>query len=550
MARDNDENGANEKYMYSDKINVNILTSLMVAHGVRTVVVCPGSRNAPLAHNFASCPEMYCVAATDERSAGFYALGLALASERPVAVCVTSGSALLNLAPAVAEAYYREVPLLVISADRPLAMINQLQGQTLPQVGALGMMVKATMQLPEPHNEVERWHCNRLVNEAMIKMQLHGGGPVHINVPISEPLYNFAVEVLPEERKISMAAASADEALLTAIAADFAKARKPLIVVGQMERREWHKAAEAVEKLETRAVVLAEKLSDDSERQLPALDMLVERMANAADYQPDYIIYVGGNMVAKAMRQFLQQTKPRRSIVVNEAGEVADVMMNATDIVEAKPSEMLRALASAVSSDKEASAWIESWQRLKAEAIEQANVATGNWQNEAIREFFNAIRGKEMNVHVANSLSVRMALKYADRYLYVNRGVNGIEGSLSTAAGFSIMSACPVACIIGDLSFFYDANALWNQGLCGNFRILLINNKCGGIFSKFEQLADSPACDSYVMAKHNATAEGVCMQNNVVYRKAQTDDQIREGISWLIDEKSPRPMLLEVVGCG
>lgn len=547
MARDNDENGANEKYMYSDKINVNILTSLMVAHGVRTVVVCPGSRNAPLAHNFASCPEMHCVAATDERSAGFYALGLALASERPVAVCVTSGSALLNLAPAVAEAYYREVPLLVISADRPLAMINQLQGQTLPQAGALGMMVKATMQLPEPHNEVERWHCNRLVNEAMIKMLLHGGGPVHINVPISEPLYNFAVEELPEERKISMAAASADEALLTAIAADFAKARKPLIVVGQMERREWHKAAEAVEKLETRAVVLAEKLSDDSDHQLPALDMLVERMANAADYQPDYIIYIGGNMVAKAMRQFLQQTKPRRSIVVSDAGEVADVMMNATDIVEAKPSEMLRALAS---SDKEASAWIESWQRLKAEAIEQANVATGNWQNEAIREFFHAIRGKEMNVHVANSLSVRMALKYADRYLYVNRGVNGIEGSLSTAAGFSIMSACPVTCIIGDLSFFYDANALWNQGLCGNFRILLLNNKCGGIFSKFEQLADSPACDSYVMAKHNATAEGVCMQNNVVYRKAQTDEQIREGISWLIDEKSPRPMLLEVVGCG
>lgn len=559
MARDNDENGANEKYMYSDKINVNILTSLMVAHGVRTVVVCPGSRNAPLAHNFASCPEMHCVAATDERSAGFYALGLALASERPVAVCVASGSALLNLAPAVAEAYCREVPLLVISADRPLAMINQLQGQTLPQAGALGMMVKATMQLPEPHNEVERWHCNRLVNEAMIKMLLHGRGPVHINVPISEPLYNFAVEVLPEERRISMAAASADKAKLTAIADDFAKARKPLIVVGQMERREWRKAAEAVEMLETRAVVLAEKLSDDSERQLPALDMLVERMADAADYQPDYIIYIGGNMVAKGMRQFLQQTKPRRSIVVNEAGDVADVMMNATDIVEAKPSEMLRALASAVasdssagsvasdSSDNEASAWIESWQRLKAEAIELANVSTENRQNEAIREFFRAIRGKEMNVHVANSLSVRMALKYADRYLYVNRGVNGIEGSLSTAAGFSIMSACPVACIIGDLSFFYDANALWNQELCGNFRILLINNKCGGIFSKFEQLADSPACDSYVMAKHNATAEGVCMQNNVAYRKAETDDEVRDGIRWLVDEKCPRPMVLEVM---
>ena len=555
MARDYDENGANEKYMYSDKINVNILTSLMVAHEVRTVVVCPGSRNAPLAHNFASCPGMYCVAATDERSAGFYALGLALASECPVAVCVTSGSALLNLAPAVAEAYYRQVPLLVISADRPLAMINQLQGQTLPQAGAMGAMVKATVQLPEPNNEVERWYCNRLVNEAMIKMVKHGGGPVHINVPISEPLYNFTVEALPEERKISFVAASADMEQMTTIAADFATAEKPLIVVGQMERREWHRAAEAIAMLEKRAVVLAEKLSDDSCYQLPALDVLVERMATADDYMPDFILYVGGNMVAKAMRQFLQHTTPRRSIVVSEAGDVADVMMNATDIVEAKPSEMLRALADSVEKKaladddevKSQAAWIDSWQRLKAAAVAKANVVSKNWQNETIREFFNAIKGKEMNVHVANSLSVRMALKYADRYLYVNRGVNGIEGSLSTAAGFSLMSSCVVACIIGDLSFFYDANALWNQELCGNLRILLLNNKCGGIFSKFEQLADSPACDSYVMAKHNATAEGICMQNKLAYRRIETAEELQEGISWLVNEKCPRPMVLEVM---
>lgn len=546
MAGDDDENGGNEKIMYSDKINVNILTSLMVAHGVTTVVICPGSRNAPLAHNFASCPDMYCVAATDERSAGFYALGLALASEHPVAVCVTSGSALLNLAPAVAEAYYREVPLLVISADRPLAMINQLQGQTLPQVGALGAMVKASVQLPEPHNDLERWHCNRMVNDALLTLRSHGCGPVHVNVPISEPLYNFTTESLPVERKISLTPLVADPVRLAALAADFASAAKPMLVLGQMARSQWRKAAEAVALLKQKVVVLAEKLSDDTDEPLPSLDLLANRAKPHGDLFPDFIIYIGGNLVAKNMRQWLQQAKPRRSVVVTSTGAVTDVLMNATDMVEAQPHEMLQALT-ASRSHSASESWLHQWQTLQSEVVAEVQVAAHDRQNEAIRLFFQAIKGMSMNVHVANSLSVRMALKYADRYLYVNRGVNGIEGSLSTAAGHSVMSPCPVACIIGDLSFFYDANALWNEQLCGNFRVLLLNNQRGEIFSKFKPLANSPACDTYVMAKHHATAEGVCLQNRVEYRQVKPADDLAAGIQWLVEERCPRPMLLEVM---
>lgn len=546
MAGDDDENGGNEKIMYSDKINVNILTSLMVAHGVTTVVICPGSRNAPLAHNFASCPDMYCVAATDERSAGFYALGLVLASEHPVAVCVTSGSALLNLAPAVAEAYYREVPLLVISADRPLAMINQLQGQTLPQVGALGAMVKASVQLPEPHNDLERWHCNRMVNDALLTLRSHGCGPVHVNVPISEPLYNFTTESLPVERKISLTPMVADPVRLAALAADFASATKPMLVLGQMARSQWRKAAEAVALLKQKVVVLAEKLSDDTDEPLPSLDLLANRAKTHGDLFPDFIIYIGGNLVAKNMRQWLQQAKPRRSVVVTSTGSVTDVLMNATDMVEAQPHEMLQALTASCSHSASKS-WLHQWQTLQSDVVADVQVAAHDRQNEAIRLFFQAIKGMSMNVHVANSLSVRMALKYADRYLYVNRGVNGIEGSLSTAAGHSVMSPCPVACIIGDLSFFYDANALWNEQLCGNFRVLLLNNQRGEIFSKFKPLANSPARDTYVMAKHHATAEGVCLQNRVEYRQVKPADDLAAGILWLVEERCPRPMLLEVM---
>ncbi len=188
--------------MYSNKENVNILTALLSTFGVRHAVVCPGSRNAAIVHNLNECPEITCIPVTDERSAGFYALGMALGEKLPVIVCVTSGTALLNLAPAVAEAYYQCAPLIVVSADRPPQWIDQLDGQTLPQPDALGRFVRKAVTLPEPHNEEEHWYCNRLVNEALLETLRHGGGPVHINVPITEPLFEFTVEKLPEEREI------------------------------------------------------------------------------------------------------------------------------------------------------------------------------------------------------------------------------------------------------------------------------------------------------------------------------------------------------------
>ena len=186
--------------MFSNKNNVNILTALLVQHGVRHAVVCPGSRNSPLAHNLNECPDITCYPVTDERSAGFYALGMSQALGKPVAVCVTSGTALLNLAPAVAEAYYQHVPLVVISADRPPQWIDQLDGQTLPQPDALGRFVAKAVSLPEPRDEEEHWYCNRLVNEALIVRH----APVHINVPITEPFFDFTTASLPLERRIEL----------------------------------------------------------------------------------------------------------------------------------------------------------------------------------------------------------------------------------------------------------------------------------------------------------------------------------------------------------
>ena len=172
--------------MYSNKDNVNILTALLVKHGVEHVVVCPGSRNAPLVHNFAECPDIECHLVTDERSAAFVALGMRQMLHKPVAVCVTSGTALLNTLPAVAESSYQKQGIIIISADRPQQWIGQLDGQTLPQHGALGSFVSKSVTLPEPKNDDELWYCNRLVCEALMEVCSPSAKSVHINVPITE----------------------------------------------------------------------------------------------------------------------------------------------------------------------------------------------------------------------------------------------------------------------------------------------------------------------------------------------------------------------------
>lgn len=282
--------------MYSNKENINILTSLLVEHGVRRAVVCPGSRNAPIVHNLNGCPDIECYPVTDERSATFYALGMSQATGEHVAVCVTSGTALLNVAPAVAEAFYQQRPLVVISADRPPQWIDQLDGQTLPQPDALGRFVRKAVTLPEPNDDEQRWYCNRLVNEAL--MEEHG--PVHINVPISEPLFDFSVEALPNERKIERMAADISPTVLSHLTRMFMLAKRPMLIAGQPMN--------------------------------PHLDEAVSLVADDERYVPDFVLYIGGSIVSKRVKRFLRNA--RETWAVNPTGEVNDTFMNLTHVVE------------------------------------------------------------------------------------------------------------------------------------------------------------------------------------------------------------------------
>lgn len=545
--------------MYSNKENVNILTSLLLEYGVSDAVVCPGSRNAPIVHNLSVCEAIRCRPVTDERSAAFYALGLAIATRRPTVVCVTSGSALLNVMPAVAEAAYQHVPLVVISADRPQQWIDQLDGQTIPQSDALGRFVRKAVQLPEPHNDEERWLCRRLVNEAMHLATCRQGAPVHINVPISEPLFEFDTEQLPQLSRFNNIKRAAIKDASMDMPDAFHDATRPMIVIGQLAHGTI--SHETIRSLSEKYVVMSEPLSNPSYMTIhfdEAIRYIVSDNNSINDdeddktaYYPDYVIYVGDTLVSKPARRFLRNAKAPSCLITPDAADIHDPLMTLTDIVECDSDSinaLLASLCDAPDTD-ERCRFHDRWQSFLDAYAAHADAYAPEYSQMATVKYFEeqlADLDIDICVHYANSSAVRLACIYAQHYVWCNRGVNGIEGSLSTAAGFSLATHDMTVCVIGDLSFFYDQNALWNSNLRGNLRIILLNNRGGGIFRQLPGLSDSPAADDLVMASHENTAQGICTQNDIGYLSAKTMDEMQIGIVILLTRESERPMLLEV----
>ena len=551
--------------MYSEKKNINILTSLLVAHGIRHAVVCPGSRNAPIVHNLFEHPKFKCYPVTDERSAGFFALGIAQATQQAVVVCVTSGSALLNLAPAVAEAHEQHYRIVVISADRPQRWIEQLDGQTLPQPNAFNTLVNKSVTLPENINDDENhWYCNRLVNEALLATRFPADGPVHINVPIAEPLFEFTVEELPEERVIHRRFEGCDG---TKVARWLWEAKRPMVVIGQyfsdIHLYDNDTRRKALELMDTLGVVLSERLCNLPLQKIH-VDEALSLIGEQDEYLPDFILYFGGTVVSKRLKQFMRRAKDAKVVMINQDGNIHDVSMHLTDVVQMRDVEdLFYALLDLYNAKSELTniktpelknSRTHDFQYKWARVLSFARNISNNYQpafsQMATVKYFEeqmADMEYDYHVHYANSSPIRLANIYAEKPVYCNRGVNGIEGSLSTAAGFAAATDDHVFCVIGDLSFFYDQNALWNQNLKGNLRIILLNNGGGGIFSNLKGLEQSEARRRFVAGEHHTQAQGICAQNDIGYLRARTMEEMQIGVVTLITKNTKRPMLLEVL---
>ena len=534
--------------MYTDKKNILQLVALLEAHGITKVVLCPGSRNTPIVHTLSNHPNFTCYPVTDERSAGYFAIGLALNGGKPAAVCCTSGTALLNLHPAVAEAFYQNVPLVVISADRPAAWIGQMDGQTVPQPGVFQTLVKKSVNLPEIHTEEDEWYCNRLVNEALLETNHHGKGPVHINVPISEPLFQFTVDTLPEVRVITRyQGLNVYDRDYNDLVDRMNKYQKRMIIIGQMnliylfEKR-------YIKLLYKHFAWLTEHIGNQTVPGIPVknFDAALYAMPEEKIDQmvPELLITYGGHVVSKRLKKFLRQHPPKEHWHVSPDGEVVDLYGSLTTVIEMDPFEFLEKIASLL--DNRTPDYPRVWENY-CKIIPEPDFAYSEML--AVGTLLKALP-ESCALHLANSSVVRYAQLYSipsTIEVCCNRGTSGIEGSLSTAVGYAAASDKLNFIAIGDLSFFYDMNALWNINVRSNLRILLLNNGGGEIFHTLPGLDMSGTSHKFIAAVHKTSAKGWAEERGFLYLQAQNDEELTEAMKTFTQpETMEQPVLLEV----
>ena len=461
--------------MYSDKRSILQLAALLKAHKIRKIVLCPGSRNAAIVHTLANIEDFTCYSVTDERSAGFFAIGLSLQGGGPAAICCTSGSALLNLHPAVSEAFYQQIPLIIISADRPAAWIGQMDGQTLPQPNVFGNLVKMSVNLPEVNIDEDEWYCNRLINEAILETNHHGKGPVHINVPLSEPIYRFTAKTLPEARVITRyQGLNVYDRDYKELINKLNQANKRMIIVGQMNLI-YQFDKKYVKPLCKNFVWLTEHLGNQTTPGLAIknFDVAVSAMDEVRQEQmtPELLITFGGHIVSKQMKKYLRNHPPKEHWHITPDGKVADLFGCLTTIIEMDPFEFLEKIAFLLEGNPTnyPLMW-ENW----CKTIPEPSLPYS--QISVTGDLLKALPAP-CSLHLANSSTVRYAQLFTlakGVEVCCNRGVNGIEGSLSSAIGYASASTQTNFILIGDLSFFIDMNALWMSHLRNNVRMLIL----------------------------------------------------------------------------
>lgn len=534
--------------MFYKEDKVNLLIGLLKEYGVKKVVLCPGSRNAIIVNNILEEGNFDCYPVTDERSAGFFALGLAL-NDEVSAIVVTSGSALLNVAPAVVEAYYQKVPLIVISADRPQEDIDQNVGQTMRQYGALDNYVARSVNLTDAMGDNAYYH-NRLINEAL-SSAITSSRPVHINVPLPSPAECAQSVSLPDViyNKVTKIESRYDEDELGSFMDEMFQAKRPMIIIGQDHYLPAFQIA--LDKVRENVVVLSEPLSDEHARPYAGfIDTMPDSML------PDFIVYMGGTTVCRSINSRFSSIPNLTVWRVDKDGEFSSPFRRIDGVICCTPCDFITELSRYILSNnpKISKAFYEEWQQAfdceqqRLQSIDDTNLTASS----TVKYFEEQLEDMEYDYHVhyGNSTAVRLACQYANGHkIWCNRGVNGIDGSLSTAAGFSAICSTGemVFCVLGDLSFFYDQNALWNSNIKDNLRIIILNDKHGGIFDKVKGLEPCSERDRFVAGRHSADARGICTQNDIGYLSAKTVEEMHLGIVTLLTAESERPMLLEVI---
>ncbi|WP_460219095.1 2-succinyl-5-enolpyruvyl-6-hydroxy-3-cyclohexene-1-carboxylic-acid synthase [Psychroserpens sp. MEBiC05023] len=547
---------------------------------IKHIVISPGSRNAPLTIGFTNDNFFKCYSIVDERCAAFFALGIAQQIHQPVVVVCTSGSALLNYYPAIAEAYYSDIPLVVLSADRPKHLVGIGDGQTINQKDVfeahilysahLKLDLKDEYRISEKEelpifksieNKLERFlglqqgiqdYNEEEINKAL-NLTRFKNGPVHINIPFDEPLYETvdALSVNPKTNSIDLKHPKIDQTELKDCIDEWYVAKRKMILVGvlspnQIEQRWLNELAN-----DASVIVFTETTSNLHQAKFfPSIDKMIAPL-NEDEFnalQPDILVTIGGLIVSKKVKAFLRKHKPKHHWHIDEK-KANDTFFCLDKHIVAKPNDFFSEFIPNITHVTKSN-YLETWSEVRQYRSEKHLEYLKQIPFSDFKVFSTLL--KSLPDHTVLQLGNSSTVRYTQLFsmnptvnVYCNRGTSGIDGSTSTAIGCAVAHQRPTVFITGDLSFFYDSNALWNNYIPKNFRIILINNNGGGIFRILPGHKNTANFDCFFETKHQLTAKQLCEMFQFEYKTAHNEEDLELSLNQFYKE-SNRPQLLEV----
>ncbi|WP_289644557.1 2-succinyl-5-enolpyruvyl-6-hydroxy-3-cyclohexene-1-carboxylic-acid synthase [Maribacter aestuarii] len=547
------------------------------AKDISNIVISPGSRNAPLTISFTENPFFNCFSIVDERCAAFFALGMAQQLCKPVALVCTSGSALLNYYPAIAEAFYSQIPLVIISADRPAYKIDIGDGQTIRQDNVfdrhIGYSANLKQDVTHATSKIERYSPQWItmgnvygiqtevqsfnddeLNSA-INLCIKQNTPVHINAPFEEPLYDFLTAsntktAIKFHKPNQEAVGPLDEFIKI-----WHEAKRKIVLVGVNSPN--NVDSQLLDKLgnDPTVLVFTETTSNlyhpnffaSIDTILAPIELSDDKENLFEELKPEIVLTFGGLIVSKKIKAFLRTYAP------DQHWHVGGVKANDTFFClkrhfKLSVNEFITRLYA--NQNNVSSNYFERWDKLKNHHKEKREeyLAQIPFSDFLVYDIILKKIPKGHQLQLSNSSTVRYAQLFdlePTLRVFCNRGTSGIDGSTSTAIGASLQDDAPTLLITGDLSFFYDSNALWNNYIRKDFRIILINNGGGGIFRILPGKEDSDNFERYFETKHDLNARSLCAMYGLIYNEATDEQSLRKELQSFY-EVSDDPKLLEI----
>ncbi|MCT4699586.1 2-succinyl-5-enolpyruvyl-6-hydroxy-3-cyclohexene-1-carboxylic-acid synthase [Tenacibaculum haliotis] len=532
--------------MYPKKELAQLVISACNQYNIDTVVISPGSRNAPLTIGFSNHPEIETLSVVDERCAAFFAMGIAQQKRKPVAIICSSGSALLNYYPAIAEAFYSNIPLVVISADRPKHLIDIGDGQTIRQENVFKNHILFSANLVEDENQLEK--NTNLIVEAL-QTTIAKKGPVHINVPFNEPLY----ETVDDLKEFNFSNVIANEVKQSVnyqkLSEIWNSSSKKMILVGNnFPDDELQKVLRNFTNDES-VLILTETTSNlYHPKFINSIDKLIAPLTESEflALQPDVLVTLGGMVISKKIKQFLRKYQPKHHWHVDSLKPM-DTYYCLSEFIQEKPISFLQEIESRGDTIK--SSYQNNWLTKKEERAKKHQGYLTDCVYSDLKSFETILNFIPDNsqVQISNSSIIRYSQLFdlnATFQVFCNRGTSGIDGSTSTAIGAAFADEKPTTFVTGDLSFFYDSNALWNTNIPNSFRIIILNNAGGGIFRFIPGPSTTNATD-YFETPHSLTAEYLAKMYGFNYTAVANQEELNVELNDFY-ETSSQPKIMEV----